>query len=230
MAIQIHQLNELTSPSMSDYLAEDTGSDTGKVSVSALAAAIVKDYEATFGSGDTASIIDEIDTKVSKAGDTMTGNLVLTGENVQRLFRINNGIRNIRFTENTDGNAGFYDDGNSKWLLRFGSNGAITIVVGDHSYTFNSSGVLATYNGSTLVGAFPNVRVGTYVYNGTSTQTFTFTPSGTPAATNFNRIIAMAQDAGNIANASLDTRTGVITVRTVSAVTVCRVNYLLFHD
>ena len=105
MAIQIHQLNELTSTSMSDYLAEDTGSDTGKVSVSALAAAIVKDYEATFGNGDTASIIDEIDTKVSKAGDTMTGNLVISGDNTQRLLRINNGIRNIRFTENTDGNA-----------------------------------------------------------------------------------------------------------------------------
>lgn len=230
MAIQIHQLNELTSPSMSDYLAEDTGSDTGKVSVSALAAAIVKDYEATFGNGDTASIIDEIDTKVSKSGDTMTGNLVLSGENVQRLIRINNGVRNLQWTANADGNAGFYDDGNAKWLLRFGSNGVITIVVGDHSYTFNSSGVLATYNGSTLVGAFPNVRVGTYVYNGASTQTFTFTPSGTPAPTNFNRIIATAQDAGNIANASLDTNTGVITIRTVSAVTVCRVNYLLFHD
>lgn len=127
MAIQIHQLNELT-PSVSDYLALDTGADTGKASVSALADAMLADYEATFGTGDTATVIDKVNGKVNKAGDTMTGNLVISGSGTeQRLLRIQNGTRNVRTILNGDGNFGFYDDTNSGWILRSSSgNGLLT--------------------------------------------------------------------------------------------------------
>lgn len=127
MAIQIHQLNEIISPAMTDVLAEDTGTDTGKVSVQTLANAMLADYEATFGDGTTDTVINKVDSKVSKAGDTMTGSLTMTGDNTQRMLRINNGVRNMRLTCNADGNVGLYDDtaNQTGWILRSSAGGGL---------------------------------------------------------------------------------------------------------
>lgn len=180
MAIQIHQLNELTSPSMSDYLAEDTGADTGKVSVSALAGAILKDYEATFGNGDTASIIDEIDTKVSKAGDTMTGSLAISASTAsQRVLRLQNTVRNVCASLNVDGNFGFYDDTNGKWIL-YDQPGTDYLVINEgiratsFTSTTNPTVISATPSeiSSVATGSWVNVAsitlpyVGTYIVTG----------------------------------------------------------------
>lgn len=147
MAIQIHQLNQITAPAMTDVLALDTGTDTGKVSVETLSSAVLADYEATFGEDTTdviskvtavataqaadadniATLQTDVSGKVNKSGDTMTGVLTITGTNQQRFVRINNGTRNVRLTNNADGNFGLYDDtaDQTGWILRSTSGNSL---------------------------------------------------------------------------------------------------------
>lgn len=148
MAIQIHQLNEITTPAMTDYLADDTGTDTGKLSIETLAGAILADYQATFGDDTTdvvskvtaiataqatdeaniATLQTDVSGKVDKAGDTMTGNLTISSENaVQRFLKIANSVRNVRWSLNNDGNFGLYDDTNNEWIL-YNQNGNAKLV------------------------------------------------------------------------------------------------------
>lgn len=171
MAIQIHQLNEISSPAMTDYLADDTGSDTGKLSIETLAGAILADYQATFDQdttdvvskvtdiataqtadeADIATLQTDVSGKVDKTGDTMTGSLTVTGDSQQRYFRINNGVRNVRLTVNADGNCGLYDDTNSKWVL-YDQPGTDYLVIneGVRATSFTST------TNPTVIGATPS--------------------------------------------------------------------------
>lgn len=55
------------------------------------------------------------------------GNVTVSGNNVQRIIRLNNGVRNCRLTANVNGTWGIYDDGNSGWMLYSGSDQNVSI-------------------------------------------------------------------------------------------------------
>lgn len=85
MSIQIHQLNELTSPALSDVVAVDNGTDTGKVSIDAVAGLVLNDYK--FGDNnesvaehlaDIATEISGVDAKFAPLDDKYAHGKVLT--------------------------------------------------------------------------------------------------------------------------------------------------------
>lgn len=55
------------------------------------------------------------------------GNLTVSGTNVQRIIRLDNGVRNCRLTANTNGTWGIYDEKNSAWILYSDSNQNVSI-------------------------------------------------------------------------------------------------------
>lgn len=142
---------------------------------------------------------------------------------------LQNGSRKVQHKVWPSGHYGIYDPNLSQWIMRANPAGSTDLCVGDYTTQFKTDGEINVYNGQTIVSTIRKLRFGSYVYRGDSATTVKFTPTGTPAPTLFNMIMACCQDAGEpIRRAYLNNSTGEVTILFANAVTVARINYILF--
>ena len=142
---------------------------------------------------------------------------------------LQNGNRKVQHKVWPSGHYGIYDPNIPQWILRASPAGSTDLCVGDYTTQFKTDGEINVYNGQTIVSTIRKLRFGSYVYRGDSATTVKFTPTGTPAPTLFSMIMASCQDAGEpIRRAYLNNSTGEVTILFENAVTVARINYILF--
>lgn len=142
---------------------------------------------------------------------------------------LQNGSRKVQHKVWPSGHYGIYDPNLQQWIMRANPAGSTDLCVGDYTTQFKTDGEINVYNGQTIVSTIRKLRFGSYVYRGDSATTVKFTPTGTPAPTLFNMIMACCQDAGEpIRRAYLNNSTGEVTILFENAVTVARINYILF--
>ena len=153
----------------------------------------------------------------------------VVGDDADCYVSLQNGSRKVQHKVWPSGHYGIYDPNIPQWILRANPAGSTDLCVGDYTTQFKTDGEVNIYNGQTIVSTIRKLRFGSYVYRGDSATTVKFTPTGTPAPTLFNLVMACCQDAGEpIRRAYLNNSTGEVTILFANAVTVARINYILF--